>query len=90
MAKIYLQCAMSDHRIDSSEKTVKNINATCRLVMNILDFAMIIWGAVVVFAAWATWTDDFDKYNADMDGFNYCKSPPMIFAFTILLIKWVS
>ena len=45
---------------------------------------------MVVFGAWATWTDDLVKYNADKDGLNYCEYNPMMFAFVILLIKWVS
>ena len=65
------------------------INTTFILIMIIVDFAMIIWGSVVVFGAWASWTGDIEKYE-NMDDFNYCKSTPMIFAFTILLIKCVS
>ena len=65
------------------------INTTFILIMIIVDFAMIIWGSVVVFGAWASWTGDIEKYE-NMDDFNYCKSTPMIFAFTILIIKWVS
>ena len=57
--------------------------------MNTVDFAMIILGAAVVFGAWATWTDDFDDYEKDMERKNYCKSSPMMLAFSILLIKWV-
>ena len=66
------------------------INTTFILIMIIVDFAMIIWGSVVVFGAWATWTGDMEKYDENTDDFNYCKSTPMIFAFTILIIKWVS
>ena len=80
-------CAESDKWIDSREEIVIQINALSILVMGIIDFAMIIWGAVVVFGAWATWTHDF---STDMDGLNYCKYTPMIFAFSILIIKWVS
>ena len=65
------------------------INTTFTLFMVIVEIAMIIWGSVVVFGAWASWTGDIEKYE-NMDDFNYCKSTPMIFAFTILLIKWVS
>merc|ERR1711997_119648 len=43
----------------------------------------------VEFGAWATWTDDLAKYNDNMEELNYCKYQPMIFAFSILLIKWI-
>ena len=66
------------------------INKMSSGVMTIIDFVMLIWGSVVVFGAWATWTDDLEKYNADKDGLNYCEYNPMMFAFVILLIKWVS
>ena len=49
-----------------------------------------IWGSVVVFGAWASWTDDFEKYSENNDDFNYCKYTPMVFAFTLLLLLWVS
>ena len=58
--------------------------------MIIVQLVMLIWGSVVVFGAWATWTDDLDAYKANMDTLNYCEYQPMIFAFSILLIKWVS
>ena len=66
------------------------VNKMSSGVMSIIDFVMLIWGSVVVFGAWATWTDDLEEYNSNMDELNYCKYQPMIFAFSILLIKWVS
>ena len=62
---------------------------TLNSIMIIVDFAMIIWGSVVVFGAWANWTDDLDKYNND-DKYNYCKYTPMVFAFSTLITHWVS
>ena len=93
VAMIYRTCARRDNQIDDSEKIVLKINTVSMLVMHIIDFAMIIWGAVVVFGAWATWTDDIEKYHDPtlMEfGVNYCKETPMTFAFSILIIKWVS
>merc|ERR1712173_124309 len=43
----------------------------------------------VVFGAWATWTDDYAKFNANPDEMNYCRYQPMVFAFSILLVKWI-
>ena len=58
--------------------------------MVIIDFAMVIWGSVVVFGAWATWNDDKEEYDANTAKFNYCEYWPMIFAFAIVILKWVS
>ena len=55
----------------------------------VADLAILIWGSVVVFGAWANWTDDYDKYISDPEKFNYCANEPMMFAFVILIIKWV-
>jgi len=88
-AKIYKKCAERDGKIDCGEKVGMGINKMSSGVMTIIDFVMLIWGSVVVFGAWATWTDDLEKYNADKDGLNYCVYNPMMFAFVILLIKWI-
>ena len=44
---------------------------------------------MVVFGAWASWTDDYDEYVADPENKNYCAYEPMMYAFVILIIKWV-
>ena len=46
-------------------------------------------GSVVVFGAWANWTDDYDEYIASGDEKNYCMYTPMMTAFVILILKWV-
>ena len=89
-SKIYLKCAESDGRIDSSEKVLIGMNKVLRVVMFIIELAMNLWGTVVVFGAWATWTYDLEKYKANMDELNYCKNLPMTFAFADLIISWVS
>jgi hypothetical protein len=47
------------------------------------------YGSVVVFGAWASWTDDYEEYVADTENKNYCAYEPMMYAFVILIIKWV-
>ena len=42
-----------------------------------------------MFGAWSSWTDDYDEYAAQPEIFNYCANTPMMFAFVILLLKWV-
>ena len=46
----------------------------------IVEFGLLIWGSVVVFGAWATW--DYDERK--------CPYSPMMFAFVLLILKWVS
>merc|ERR1712183_488314 len=88
-AKIDKKCAERDGQIDCGEKFGMGVNKASSGVMTIIDFVMLIWGSVVVFGAWATWTDDLPTYTANMEEMNYCKYQPMIFAFSILLIKWI-
>merc|ERR1712024_188331 len=88
-AKIYKKCAERDGKIDCGEKIGMGVNKMSSGVMTIIDFVMLIWGSVVVFGAWATWTDNLEEYKADMENLNYCEYQPMIFAFSILLIKWI-
>merc|ERR1711974_73198 len=88
-AKIYKKCAERDGKIDCGEKVGMGINKMSSGVMTIVDFVMLIWGSVVVFGAWANWTDDWEKYSGDKEAMNFCEYQPMIFAFSILLIKWI-
>ena len=85
-SKIYQKCAESDGHIDASEQMLITINKVFMVVMFIIELAITLWGTVVVFGAWATWTYD----SEEKDELNYCEYSPMTFAFTILLLKWVS
>ena len=89
-AKMYKKCAERDGKIDCGEKIGMGVNKMSSGVMTLVDFVMLIWGSVVVFGAWATWTDDYAEYNDNLDELNYCRYQPMVFAFSILLVKWVS
>ena len=89
-ANLYIKWAMRDGRIDSREAICIRFNRFSALAMIIVQIVMIIWGAVVVFGAWASWTDDFEKYSENKDDFNFCKYTPMIFAFRLLILQWVS
>jgi len=88
-AKIYKKYAERDGKIDSGEKIVLGINKMSSNVMFLIEFVMLIWGSVVVFGAWATWTDDYEEFNANQEEMNYCRYNPMVFAFSILLVKWI-
>eukprot|EP00091_Calanus_sinicus_P020005 TRINITY_DN5256_c0_g1_i5.p1 TRINITY_DN5256_c0_g1~~TRINITY_DN5256_c0_g1_i5.p1 ORF type:complete len:211 (-),score=52.78 TRINITY_DN5256_c0_g1_i5:249-881(-) len=58
-------------------------------IMAIADLVILIWGSVVVFGAWAHWTDDYEEYVQDINKMNYCAYEPMMYAFVILILKWV-
>merc|ERR1712045_209319 len=88
-AKMYKKCAERDGKIDCGEKVGMAINSFSTGCMTIVDFAMLIWGSVVVFGAWATWTDNYEEYEKDPENMNYCMNQPMMTAFVILILKWV-
>jgi len=88
-AKMYKKCAERDGKIDCGEKVGMAVNSFSSGVMTIVDFAMLIWGSIVVFGAWANWTDDFDAYKANPEELNFCAHTPMMTAFVILILKWV-
>merc|ERR1719270_1591100 len=71
-AKMYKKCAERDGKISCGEKFGMAVNSFSTGAMSIVEFAMMIWGSVVVFGAWSTWTDDYDEYIADVDNKNYC------------------
>ena len=88
-AKMYKKCAERDGKIDCGEKVGMAINSFSSGVMTIVDFAMLIWGSVVVFGAYANWTDNWDTYKDDPEVKNFCENTPMMTAFVILILKWV-
>merc|ERR1719206_711910 len=81
--------AEQDGKISGCEKCGLCIFRTASGIMAAVDFAMLIWGSVIVFGAWSSWTDDYQLYSANPDSYNYCQYEPMMFAFCILIIKWV-
>merc|ERR1712126_708662 len=57
--------------------------AGCLLAM--LAFIVLIWGSVVVFGAYSTWTyEDSDPLNQ-----NYCQYNAFMAAFVILIVNWI-
>ena len=99
---MYKKWAERDGNIDSSEQTCMKVINFSSGVMSIVDFAMIIWGSVVVFGAWASWTYeknenleydqsltlDYDD-GANPEEKNFCEYTPMMTVFVILILKWV-
>ena len=88
LAKMYKKCAERDGKIDCGEKIVMVVNSFSG-VMTIVDFAVLIWGSIVVFGAWANWTDDLNAYKANPEELNFCALYPMMTAFVTLILGWV-
>ena len=57
-------------------------------VLVIAYLVMFIWGSVIVFGSWATWTDDYEKYAGAPEEYNFCAYDPMMFAFVLLVMKF--
>merc|ERR1711971_1479632 len=52
-------------------------------ISSLAHFGLMIWGSVVVFGPYSTWTSE-DK-NSD----GYCAQTPFMFAFVILILNWI-
>eukprot|EP00092_Neocalanus_flemingeri_P046733 GFUD01052682.1.p1 GENE.GFUD01052682.1~~GFUD01052682.1.p1 ORF type:complete len:215 (-),score=51.47 GFUD01052682.1:114-758(-) len=89
VSRISKYLAMKDGTIDCGEACGLGFLSFALLVLFIADIAMLIWGSVLVFGAWSTWTDDYATYAAAPEELNYCAYQPMMTAFVILIIKWV-
>ena len=86
---MFKKCAERDGKIDYGEMVVMDVSSFSSGVLTIVDFAMLIWGSIVVFGAWANWTDDFDAYKANPEELNFCAHTPMMTAFVILILNWI-
>ena len=88
-SKFYKWYAERDGEVNKCEKFNMMVNNFSTGCMTIVNFAILIWGSVVVFGAWATWTDDYAEYEKDPEAMNYCMNQPMMTAFVILILDWV-
>ena len=65
------------------ETPIQAVNSSTMAILAIVEFAILIWGSVVVFGSWSKWT------RKDPISNDYCAFTPMMTAFVILIIKWV-
>lgn len=73
-------CCYTDNRGEQS------MCFNCATLINVVINVMVtIWGSVVVFGAWADWTDNVDEIDEN----NYCHKVPMLTAFILLILRWV-
>jgi len=81
--------AERDGKISGGEACGLGLLSCASGILVIVDLVMLIWGSVVVFGAWSTWTDDYSVYVKEPNHYNYCANQPMMTAFIILILKWV-
>ena len=79
-----------DHRKNScAARCGFKILLISSIVMTIVDAVMIIWGAILVFGNFGSWTYNVDQYRRNMEDLNYCPYTPMMTAFVILIVKFI-
>ena len=79
-----------DHRNNScAARCGLKILLISSIVMTIVDAVMIIWGAILVFGNFGSWTYNVDQYRRNMEDLNYCPYTPMMTAFVILIVKFI-
>ena len=75
------------------ETSIQAVNTCAIAILAIGEFAILIWGSVVVFGAWhITYSDASEVIKNPgllLKGYLYCEATPMNTAITILIIKWV-
>ena len=76
-------CAERDGHVDCCERCV------IMACIGILEIALLLWGSVVVFGAWASWTNNSEEYERDKEAKNFCEYTPMMTAFVILILRWI-
>ena len=55
----------------------------------IFDFGVMIWGSIVVFGAYSSWSYDENDKDKNEDEYSYCPYTPFMTAFVLLILEWV-
>jgi len=80
------KCAMKDGKVTCGEQCGLNFLSFITGMMWLGDLGLAIWGSVVVFGAYSTWTYDL-KAAAKDD--TYCDYTCFMFAFVLLILRWL-
>lgn len=78
-------CALRDGHISAGESCALGILGFAAFIVLICEIVVLIWGSVVVFGNYAEWT--YMEKEVGTDG--YCDYTPMMFAFVLLILKWI-
>merc|ERR1712215_166659 len=87
--KISTYLAKQDGKISCGEKCGLGLLSCTSSILVLVDLVLTVWGSVVVFSQWSSWTDSYQQYADSPHKYNYCANLPMVFAFVILLVNWV-
>ena len=58
-------------------------------VAGLFSFGVTIWGSIVVFGAYSSWSYKIKDKNNNEDDFSYCPYTPFMLAFVLLILEWV-
>jgi len=75
--------ALKDGKISVSERRLLWFLGVSTSIMLLADLIVVVWGSVVVFSNYASWS------YTDTTSPSYCAHTPMLFAFVLLLVKWL-
>lgn len=89
LTRVWYHISMRDNHMSGKEACLFWSLRVGSVILFIAEIVIVIWGSVVVFGAWAHWTDDYKLHAEHPDEYNYCPHEPMMCAFVILLLKWV-
>ena len=87
--KIYWTSVLNHRKNSCAARCGFKILLISSIVMTIVDAVMIIWGAILVFGNFGSWTYNVDQYRRNMEDLNYCPYTPMMTAFVILIVKYI-
>merc|ERR1712080_466510 len=82
-------CMDRDNEIGLCECLMKCCLGNIKFLIMIAEIVIVIWGSVVVFGNYASWTYDAKDKGNDKDDMQFCEYTPMQFAFVLLILKWV-
>jgi len=84
----FIRCAEKDGVISGKEYCGIGILSLIQTALWIGNLVVIIWGTIVVFGNYSTWT-----YEAPEEGtptnMDYCDYTPFMFAFVLLILDWI-
>jgi hypothetical protein len=86
IAVVAQKCAMKDGKVTVGEQCGINLISFITGMMWLADLGLAIWGSVVVFGAYSTWSYDL----AVGDAADYCDYTCFMFAFVLLILRWVT
>jgi hypothetical protein len=89
IAVVAQKCAMKDGKISCGEQCGLNLLSFITGMMWLGDLGLAIWGSVVVFGAYSTWTYEGDNDAVDGEGNAiFCDYTCFMFAFVLLILRW--